>query len=313
MNTPLRPQPVINNLSGENALFIVLGINSNPDHSGVIDFLANFSALVRSLTNRFPSSNFSASVGIGSNAWDLLFPDLNKPKELAPFQEIKGPRHTAVATAGDLFFHIRANQMAICYELASILHEQLKEDTYPISETKGFRYFDGRAILGFVDGTENPEHEIAKEIAYVGSEDAEFLGGSYVFIQKYLHNMEMWKGLSTEEQEKVIGRKKYDDVELGDDVKPQSAHNVASKAHDADGNELKILRANMPFSNPTEGEYGTFFIGYSRSFNITKTMLENMFLGKETGHVDRLLDFSTAVSGSLFFVPTFDFLEDLGE
>lgn len=125
--------------------------------------------------------------------------------------------------------------------------------------------------------------------------------------------MEMWKSLTTEEQEKVIGRKKYDDVELGDDVKPQNAHNVVSKAHDAEGNELKILRANMPFSNPTEGEYGTFFIGYSRSFNITKTMLENMFLGKENGHIDRLLDFSTAVSGSLFFVPTFDFLDDLAE
>lgn len=247
----------------------------------MIDFLANFSALVRSLSNRFPNSNFSASVGIGSNAWDLLFADLNKPKELAPFQEIKGPRHTAVETTGDLFFHIRANQMAICYELASILHEQLKEDTYPISETKGFRYFDGRAIIGFVDGTENPEHEIAKEIAYVGSEDAEFLGGSYVFIQKYLHDMEMWKRLSTEEQEKLIGRKKYDDVELGDDVKLQSAHNVASKAHDADGNELKILRANMPFSNPTEGECGMFFIGYSRSFNITKTMLKNMFWARK--------------------------------
>ncbi|ENW96135.1 Dyp-type peroxidase [Acinetobacter sp. NIPH 298] len=313
MNIPLRPQPVINNLAGENALFIVLGINSNPDHSGIIDFLANFSALVRSMANRFPNSQFSASVGIGSHAWDLLFPDLNKPKELQPFQEIKGSKHTAVATPGDLFFHIRANQMAICYELASIIHDQLKESSYPISETKGFRYFDGRAILGFVDGTENPEHEIAKEIAYVGQEDVEFLGGSYVFIQKYLHNMEMWKGLSTEEQEKVIGRKKYDDVELSDDVKPQNAHNVVSKAHDADGNELKILRANMPFSNPSEGESGTFFIGYSRSFNITKTMLENMFLGKENGHVDRLLDFSTAVSGSLFFVPTFDFLEDLAE
>ncbi|RZF49882.1 Dyp-type peroxidase [Acinetobacter halotolerans] len=313
MNIPLRPQPVINNLAGENALFIVLGINSNPDHSGIIDFLANFSALVRSMANRFPNSQFTASLGIGSHAWDLLFPDLNKPKELQPFQEIKGSKYTAVATSGDLFFHIRANQMAICYELASIIHDQLKESSYPISETKGFRYFDGRAILGFVDGTENPEHEIAKEIAYVGEEDIEFLGGSYVFIQKYLHNMEMWKALSTEEQEKVIGRKKYDDVELSDDVKPQNAHNVVSKAHDADGNELKILRANMPFSNPSEGESGTFFIGYSRSFNITKTMLENMFLGKENGHVDRLLDFSTPVSGSLFFVPTFDFLEDLAE
>lgn len=74
MNTTLRPQPVINNLSGENALFIVLGIQDQADTAEIIDFLANFSALVRSLTNRFPTGNFSASVGIGSKAWDLLFP-----------------------------------------------------------------------------------------------------------------------------------------------------------------------------------------------------------------------------------------------
>ena len=312
MTTPLRLQPVIHNLSSENAIFIVLGINSGETSLETIkEFCANFSALARSLNNRFPDGNFGAVLGFGSKAWDQLFPNQPKPKELSEFQEIKGEKHTAVSTEGDLFFHIRANKVAICYELASIINAKLKEATYCISETSGFRYFDGRAILGFVDGTENPEAVIAQGYAYVGSEDAEFTGGSYAFIQKYLHNMDKWAGLSTEQQEKVIGRRKFNDVELEDDVKPLNAHNVVSKAYDEEGNELKIVRGNMPFSNPAKGEYGTFFIGYARSFKTTRQMLEHMFLGSKEGYVDRLLDFSTPISGTLFFVPTYDFLDDV--
>ncbi len=312
METTQRLQPVIHNLSSENALFIVLGINECATSIDTItEFCANFSALVRSLNNRFPDANFGAVLGFGSKAWDQLFPKAGKPKELTEFQEIKGKKHTAVSTEGDLFFHIRANNVAICYELGSIIHQALKEVTHCISETKGFRYFDGRAILGFVDGTENPETVIAKGYAYVGSEDAKFAGGSYAFIQKYLHNMDKWSDLTDEQQEKVIGRRKFNDKELDDSVKPPTAHNVVSKAYDADGNELKIVRANMPFSNPAEGEYGTFFIGYARSFATTRQMLENMFLGDKQGHADRLLDFSTPITGCLFFIPTFDFLDDL--
>lgn len=311
---PTRLQPITANLSSENAFFIVLGINDQADAADTIKaFAGGFSALVRSLKNRFPNANFGAVLGFGSKAWDLLFPGAAKPKELVEFQEIKGKKHTAVSTPGDLFIHIRANQVALCHELATIMNSALKDVTHCISEVKGFRYFDGRAILGFVDGTENPEEAISHAYAYVGSEDPEFTGGSYAFIQKYLHNMDKWGDLTVEQQEKVIGRKKYNDEELGDDVRPQSAHNVVSKAHDADGNELKIVRANMAFSNPAQGEYGTFFIGYARHFATTRQMLEHMFLGNGNGHSDRLLDFSTAVTGCLFFVPTFDFLDDLGD
>lgn len=311
--TPTRIQPVLNR-PGENALFIVLGLNQEDSITDtIIDFSANFSALTRSLTNRFPDAQFSATMGFSSNVWDQLFPNQSKPQELETFKEIKGPKYTAVSTAGDLFFHIRADRQALCYELGSIIQEQLKDVTHSIDEVHGFRYFDGRAIIGFVDGTENPEPEIAAEYALVGEEDLSFKGGSYAFIQKYTHNMDKWRALSDEEQEKVIGRKKFNDVELGDDVKPNTAHNVVSKAHDENGNELKIMRANMPFSNPSKNEYGTFFIGYARKFSVTRQMLEHMFQGDAEGNLDRLLDFSTAQTGTLFFVPTVDFLDGLGE
>ncbi|EPF72173.1 Dyp-type peroxidase [Acinetobacter rudis] len=308
-----RVQPIISR-PGENALFIILNLKQAEDTvNTVIDFSANFSALTRSLTGRYPEAHFKAILGFSSNAWDILFHDKKKPQELETFKEIKGPKYTAVSTEGDLFFHIRADRQALCFELASIIQEQLQHVTIAIDEVSGFRYFDGRAIIGFVDGTENPEDEIAADYALVGNEDIEFKGGSYAFAQKYLHDMNKWRALSDEEQEKVIGRKKFNDVELSDEIKPKTAHNVVSKAHDEEGNELKIMRANMPFANASKNEYGTFFIGYSRKFSVTKQMLEHMFLGDTEGNLDRLLDFSTAKTGTLFFVPTVDFLDDLAE
>ena len=125
--------------------------------------------------------------------------------------------------------------------------------------------------------------------------------------------MNAWNGLSTEEQEKAIGRRKFNDVELTDEEKPENAHNAVTNISDEEGNELKIVRANMPFANPSKGEFGTYFIGYASTFATTRKMLENMFVGEPVGNTDRLLDFSTAVTGTLFFVPTFDLLEELGE
>ncbi|KAA8733875.1 Dyp-type peroxidase [Acinetobacter qingfengensis] len=309
----IRIQPVTNP-PGENAVFIILNINADPAALETVrDFAGGFTALVRSLGKRFPQSHFNAVMGFGSNAWDRLFPNQPKPKELAPFQEIRGEKHVAVATPGDLFFHIRADSQDICFELSAIIHQLLEQVTSAVDETHGFRYLDGRAIIGFVDGTENPESVIAPEYAVIGDEDPQFKYGSYAFIQKYLHNMQKWRELSTEEQEKVIGRRKFNDIELDDDEKPGTAHNNVSKAHDADGNELKILRANVAFAQPSKNEYGTYFIGYSRSFSVTQQMLKNMFTGNEDGFVDRLLDFSTPISGTLFFVPTYDFLDDLGD
>lgn len=229
------------------------------------------------------------------------------------FKEIKGNRHTAVSTPGDIFFHIRAARLDVCLEAASIISAKLQGAVYAIDEVQGFRYYDGRSIIGFVDGTENPEDDARLTAATIGDEDAAFKGGSYAFVQKYLHDMDAWNALSTEEQEKAIGRHKFNDVELSDDEKPENAHNAVTNIEDADGNELKIVRANMPFANPAKSEFGTYFIGYAGTFSTTRKMLENMFIGEPVGNTDRLLDFSTAATGTLFFIPPLEMLEALGE
>jgi putative iron-dependent peroxidase len=181
-----------------------------------------------------------------------------------------------------------------------------------VDEVQGFRYFDDRDLLGFVDGTENPRGTAVIDAVLIGDEDANFAGGSYVIVQKYLHDLDAWNALSTEAQERVIGRTKLSDIELDDSVKPTSAHNALTTIVE-DGKEIKILRDNMPFGRPSDGEFGTYFIGYSRSPRTIELMIENMFVGRPPGNYDRILDFSRAVTGNLFFVPSATFLENVTE
>lgn len=257
------------------------------------------------MRNRFPDAQFSSTISFGADVWDRIFPGKGRPKELEVFKEIKGSKQIAVSTPGDILFHIRAKQMGLCYEFASIIDEKLKGAVEAIDETHGFRYMDGKAITGFVDGTESPAvDENPYHFAVVGEEDPDFAGGSYVFVQKYIHDMDAWNALSVEEQEKVIGRRKFNDVELSDEEKPANAHNAVANI----GDDLKIVRANMPFANTAKREYGTYFIGYASTFSTTRQMLESMFIGNPVGNTDRLLDFSTAITGTLFFAPSYDFL-----
>jgi putative iron-dependent peroxidase len=178
-------------------------------------------------------------------------------------------------------------------------------------ETHGFRFFDERDLLGFVDGTENPVGAAADAAALVGETDPGFAGGSYVIVQKYLHDMDAWNALSTEDQERAIGRSKLSDIEMPDEVKPADSHVALNTITDPDGTQRQILRANMPFGELGRGEFGTYYIAYAATPAVTEQMLTNMFIGDPPGNTDRILDFSTAVTGGLFFAPSADFLDDL--
>jgi len=226
------------------------------------------------------------------------------------FRELHvGSRH-AVATPGDILFHIRAARMDLCFELATQFMARLSGAVSPVDEVHGFQYFDDRDLIGFVDGTENPTDQAAADATLIGDEDPGFAGGSYVIVQKYVHDMAAWNGLSTEAQERIIGRTKLSDIELADAVKPTSAHNALTTIQE-NGKETKILRDNMPFGDAARGEFGTYFIGYARSPRPIEQMLENMFVGRPPGNYDRLLDFSRALTGGLFFVPSLDLLDSV--
>jgi putative iron-dependent peroxidase len=293
------------------AIFIVVTVNStDTSREAVRSFCGDLPALLRSVGFRDIEGNLSCVMGFGSDAWDRLFGQ-PRPAELHPFREIKAGARHAVATPGDLLFHIRAKRMDLCFELATQIMTRLGDAVSVVDEVHGFRYFDDRDLIGFVDGTENPTAQTAIDAAYLGPEDPPFAGGSYVIVQKYLHDLAGWNALSTEAQERIIGRTKLSDIELDDAVKPACAHNALTTIVE-DGKEIKIIRDNMPFGRAAEKEFGTYFIGYARSPRTIEQMLENMFVGRPPGNYDRLLDFSVAKSGNLFFVPSATFLDNVG-
>ena len=308
--TPV-PQAVLAPLTSS-AIFLVACIKPDDQSYAAVRLLGgDLPGIFRAVDFRRIEGALSCVTAFGSDAWGKLF-GKPCPAELHPFREIKSAERHAVSTPGDLLFHIRAKRMDLCFELATQIMERIGGAVSAVDETHGFRYFDNRDLLGFVNGTENPRAGAAFDAALVSAEDARFAGGSYVIIQKYLHDMGRWNALSTEEQERVIGRKKLSDIELSDAVKPSSAHSALTTIVE-DGKEVKILRDNMPFGKPGQGEFGTYFIGYSRSPRTTEQMLENMFVGRPPGNYDRLLDFSRAVTGSLFFAPSATFLDGLGD
>jgi putative iron-dependent peroxidase len=290
------------------AIFLIATIDDGGE-TVVHDTLGDISGLVRAIGFRDPTKNLSVVASIGSDAWDRLFAG-PRPAELHPFIALEGPRHRAPSTPGDLLLHIRAESLDVCFELAGKIVEAMAGAVTVIDEVHGFKFFDNRDLMGFVDGTENPAGQIAASATQIGDEDPDFAGGCYVHVQRYLHDMSGWNSLSVEEQERVIGRTKLDDIELDDDVKPANSHVALNVITDDDGNELKILRHNMPFGEVGKAEFGTYYIGYSRSAEVTERMLRNMFIGDPPGNTDRILDFSTAVTGTLFFTPTADFLDD---
>jgi putative iron-dependent peroxidase len=304
---PSRPQPVLTQLTSA-AIFLIATIDDGAE-AAVNEALSGLSGLVRAVGFRTPASRLSLVTSIGSEAWDRLFTG-PRPAGLHLFPELQGPRHHAPSTPGDLLFHIRADAMDVCFELANQILRSLDGAVTVRDEVHGFKFFENRDLLGFVDGTENPDGPAAVAAVQVGAEDPEFAGGSYVHVQKYLHDMTSWDSLSVTEQERVIGRSKLEDIEMADDVKPPNSHLALNVINDAAGNQLQIVRANMPFGRVGSAEFGTYYIAYSADPEVTERMLRNMFIGDPPGNTDRILDFSTAVTGVLCFAPTADFLDD---
>jgi putative iron-dependent peroxidase len=304
------PQPILS-IPTEAAIFLVLTVHAGSE-AEVADVLADANGLKRSVGFRVPEAELSCVVAIGAALWDALRVG-GRPAGLHPFRELVGPQHIAPATPGDLLFHIRAHRFDLCFELAQRLTERLRGLAVVTDEVHGFRSFDERDVLGFVDGTENPEGAAAAEAVLIGDEDAAFAGGSYVLVQKYVHDLGAWDALSTEEQELVIGRTKLSDLELADEDKPPNSHLALNVIKGPDGEEQQIMRFNMPFGRVGADEYGTYYIAYARTSELIEHMLTNMFIGDPPGNTDRILDFSTALTGSLFFVPSIDLLEGLGD
>jgi putative iron-dependent peroxidase len=301
------PQDILTPIT-EDAVFLTACVDPGGEDT-IADLLPDVAGLRRSVGFRAPDARLSCVVGIGAELWDRLF-GAPRPAGLHHFRELRGPVHTAPATPGDLFFHIRADRLDMCFELARLIVDRLGPQVRIVDEVHGFKSFDERDLLGFVDGTENPEGRAAEAAVVIGDEEPDFAGGSYLIVQKYVHDLEGWNALTVEQQEAAIGRTKLEDVEFADEDKAPDSHLTLNVIEDDDGEQLQIMRFNMPFGRAGAGEFGTYYVAYAATPAVTEEMLDNMFLGKGEATHDRILDFSTALTGNLYFVPSADFLDD---
>ena len=274
--------------AGQSVNFITLLLNRK-DYEAELEVIQDMAdriqAIKRSVSIRANGEGLGIAFGFSRKAWDYLFPNAPVPKELEDFQGIKGDKQDVPAVAADLFLHVRSNDESVTYTVVDQIMEFLRPITSVVDETHGFHYEQGRAIIDFVDGTENPVGQEAVEWGVIGDEDPEFTNGSYAFAQKYEHDLD----------------------ELEDDEKDPAAHNVVAQDN-RDDEEHKIVRMNVPFAQPGQGVRGTYFIGYARYWDVTKTMLTNMFTQN-----DKLLDYSKPITGMLFFIPSLDTLDAIAE
>lgn len=295
------------------AIFLVCSISKAKNAvQNIRGALSGLVGITKNVSFRDQSANFAVTTAIGNDAWERIM-NAARPSELRPLPVYRGKTHTTVSTPGDLLFHIRADRTDLCFEFERQLLDSLGDSVEPLDETIGFRYFDTRDLLGFVDGTANPVGPDLHESVFVtDTDDKPLAGGSYVVVQKYLHNLQGWNKLTTEEQQSIVGRTKLDNVEL-DDAGPddQKAHKTLATIEDENGEEHDILRDNMPFGSPAAGQYGTYFIGYSRKLWVIEKMLERMFVGDPPGKHDRILNYSTPITGTTFFAPDASLLASL--
>jgi putative iron-dependent peroxidase len=308
---PIAAQTIEATLS-QFATFLVLRIGeSDEDLATARDTISGIDDLLKTVGFRDLSAHLSCVVGIGSDAWNRLSPD-RRPAQLRRFPPIDAGKHVAPSTPGDLLLHVRAERSDLCFEFVRVAMDAFGDSVTVVDETTAFRYFDARDLLGFVDGTANPVGPELTQAALIGDEDPDFAGGSYVVVQKYLHDLKTWASYGADKQSEIIGRDKADNVELPDADSGQKAHKTLTTI-EVGGVERAILRDNMPFGRAGEGEFGTYFIGYAGNVAVTLTMLRRMFLGDPLGLYDRILDVSTATTGTLFFAPSAEMLATLAD
>lgn len=258
------------------------------------------------LITQHPHAEIKTAVAFGKNLWSKLYS--TTPNGLRTLSPIHGA-FPMPAVEADILLHIASARADICFALSQAFFEGISDQVDVIDERVCFRNFDGRDLTGFIDGTENPQFKDDRaEVALLDVSNDEFSDGSFVFTQRYVHDLETWKRLKVDAQEHVIGRTKLESIELDDDVKPENAHVARTVVEDEEGEEMEILRHSLPYGDG-RGEQGLFFIAYTNNLNIIDQMLERMFGTSGDGIHDRLLHFVKPVDGAYFFAPSDELLD----
>jgi len=301
------PQPGVLLTGGVHAYFLTFTVVAGAERTALRKAIRDIHPSARALATKVKRAKLLCTLGIGSELWDRLSP-ARRPAGLRPFRAVNADGRVAPSTGGDLFLQLTSDRHDLNLDLAMGLVRRLQPVATMTEEIHGFRYRDSRDLTGFIDGTENPKGKARAAAALIGDEDRPFASGSYVAVQRYVHDLERWRGLDDREQEQIIGRTKRGSVELPKAKKPRTAH-ISRVVIEQDGAELQILRQSYPWG--TVREAGLYFAAYTKSLDVFDVMLARMMGTTGDGLHDRLMEFSRAVTGATFFVPSLETLSSL--
>ncbi|WP_158117177.1 Dyp-type peroxidase [Vibrio cincinnatiensis] len=282
------------------ALYSILKIKHN--HAQVLAQLQTLPAFVEDINNTQAGAELTLSLAFTKAFWQRV--NAPMPEELIDFPILGEGETQAPSTDVDVLIHCHSKRHDLLFYVMRKCLSEIAESVDVVDETYGFRYLDARDMTGFIDGTENPKDKQRREVAIVP--EGEFAGGSYVMVQRFVHNLPAWNRLNVAAQEKVIGRTKPDSVEL--DKVPAASH-VGRVDIKEEGKGLKIVRHSLPYGSAS-GEHGLLFIAYCQTLHNFKVMLESMY-GVTDGKTDQLLRFTHAVTGAYFFAPSQEMLAAL--
>ncbi|ENX11070.1 Dyp-type peroxidase [Acinetobacter variabilis] len=302
-------QSVILPLPSDHARFIVLRLKD----LSIEDFKERLEQLFTTrdrLITQHPNAQIKTAVAFGPELWSKLYEQA--PAGFKQLEPIQGSFNMPVVPA-DVLIHIASTRADICFALSQSFFEGIRDQVEVLDERVCFRYFDGRDITGFIDGTENPQFpDDRAEVALLGEDAGIFQDGSFIFAQRYAHNLDKWKKLKVDAQEQVMGRTKLESIELEDEVKPANAHIARTVVEDEEGEEMEILRHSLPYGDG-RGDQGLFFIAYTKDLKIIDAMLVRMFGTSGDGIHDCLLHFVTPMDGAYYFAPSEELLEEVLE
>lgn len=302
-------QSVILPLPSDHARFIVLRLKDLTIDE-LKEKLADLFTTRDRLITQHPNAQIKTGVAFGPALWAKLYNQT--PEDFKQLEPIQGSFQMPVVPA-DVLIHVASQRTDICFALSQSFFEGIQDKVEVLDERVCFRNFDGRDLTGFIDGTENPQFpDDRAEVALLGEDAGIFTDGSFVFAQRYVHNLAKWKQLKVDAQENVIGRTKLESIELDDEVKPKNAHIARVVIEDDEGEEMEILRHSLPYGDG-KGDQGLFFIAYTKNLEIIDHMLQPMFGTTGDGIHDRLLHFVTPVDGAYYFAPSEELLEEVLE
>ena len=302
-------QSVILPLPSDHARFIVLRLK-NLTIEELKEKLGDLFTTRDRLISQYPQAQIKTAVAFGPELWAKLY--AQTPTGFQQLDPISGSFHMPVVPA-DVLIHIAAQRTDICFALSQSFFDGIQDKVEVLDERVCFRNFDGRDLTGFIDGTENPQFpDDRAETALLQNDVGVFADGSFIFAQRYAHNLEKWKKLKVDTQEQVIGRTKLESIELDEDEQPENSHVSRTVVEDNEGEEMAILRHSLPYGDG-RGEQGLFFIAYTNDLSIIDNMLLRMFGTSGDGIHDRLLHFVTPMDGAYYFAPSEELLEEVLE